>query len=87
MGVNRRKRTGDDTFEASDNVVKSLESITGFLAHAKAEYGSASEMAERVDWDASRNGYVLSLLKGLKKEITQFATEFKNHVESQAGRG
>jgi hypothetical protein len=85
MGVKRHNKA-DAGFEASDNVVKSLESITGFLAHAKAEYGSAAEMAERADWDSARNGYVLSLLKGLKKEIARFTTEFKDHVESQTGR-
>lgn len=85
MGTVRRKKA--DAFEASDNTIRSLESITGFLAYVKAEYGSVSEMVERQSWDMSRNNYVLALLKGLKKEISQFTKEFASHVESQAGRG
>jgi len=85
MGV-KRKRNGDDFFELSENTVKWLESVTGFLANVKAEYGSASEMALQPEWDESRNTYVLSLLKGLKKEIALFTTEFKSHVESQTRR-
>jgi hypothetical protein len=81
MGVAPRERQGDDTFGASDRTVKWLEGIAGFLANVKAEYGSISEMVERPGWDAARNPYILSLLKGLKKELNQFAAKFKSHVD------
>lgn len=79
MGI-RQNKNGDDVFDASDNAIRCLESITGFIAHMRAEYGSVSDMVQRSNWDTSRNDYVLSLLKGLRKEIAQFTTEFKDHV-------
>jgi len=85
MGVKRSKR-GDDVFGLSDDVIKWLESVTSFLANLNAEHGSVSEMAEQPEWDVARNAYILSLLKGLKKEIAQLTTEFKSHVESQTRR-
>lgn len=85
MGISKRRSGRDETTGASDQAVKWLEGMAGFVAHVKSEYGSISEMAEQPNWDASRNQYVLSLLKGLKKEIAQLTTEFKEHVESQTG--
>ncbi len=79
MGV-RRNKNGDDVFDASDDAIRWLESITGFLAHVRAEYGSVSDMVQGPNWDASRNDYALALLKGLGKEIADFTTEFKDHA-------
>jgi hypothetical protein len=67
-------------YPASDEVLRWIESITGLLAHIRTEYGGVSELIEHPHWDSSRNNYATSMLNGLRKEVTQLAKDFNDHV-------
>ena len=84
MATIAKHRNEVNRYSASDEVVRWIESVTGLLTYIRTEYGGVAELIEHPQWDATQNGYATSMLAGLKKEVTQLAKEFKEHVNGDS---
>ena len=80
------KRSRITAFSASDEVIGWIESVAGFVAHIRTNYGSVSELIEHPQWDESRSNYAASMLAGLEKEILTLSKQFSDHVKSRTKR-
>lgn len=78
-----RKRSKEvSSYTAPDEIIKWLESVTGLLAYIRTHYGGVPELLEDSGWDASRSRYAVSLLNGLKSDLSRTAKEFGSHVNN-----
>lgn len=82
MATKRRHSKAMSKYTASDEIIQWLESVTGLLAHIRSQYGGVPELLEDPDWDPSRSQYAVSLLNGLKNDISRAAKEFSSHVNN-----
>lgn len=69
----------------SDAFIAWAQSLSAMITRIRTAHGSAAEMLESPGWNDGKTALALSLVSGLKKEVTALHKEMRDHVQEKFG--
>lgn len=69
----------------SDNFLAWAQSLSGMITRIRTSHGSVAQLLESPGWNDSKTALALTMISGLKKEITALHKEMKDHVQEKFG--
>lgn len=72
-------------YEASDEFIVWLESLSGMLTKIKTEYGGIVALVEHPNWDENRTMHAARLVRALRCHLHSIDEELADHVKEQFG--
>jgi len=72
-------------YQASDEFISWAASLGALITECKSKYGSGADLLESDEWDDSRTDFAIQMLHGLKRSVSTFEKEMKEHVRQKRG--